>query len=97
MLVHPQFDPVALHLGALARLAGHHERAAAYLAAAQRINEDMGARPFIARTLLEEARLLTAQGLPGATVAIARAATIAAQVGAAGIAADAAALQAQVG
>ena len=54
----------ALYLGSLARLLGRHDEAQAHLDAALAFNERMGARPWVARTQYEAARLAFDRNAP---------------------------------
>lgn len=58
------WGPVDHHAGSLARLLGQPERAEAHLRRALELEEQMGARPFLARTRSELAKLLAQDG-PG--------------------------------
>jgi DNA-binding SARP family transcriptional activator len=55
---------VSLHLALLHRTAGDLEAAEAHFAAATALHERIGARPWLARTRLEQARLLLARAAP---------------------------------
>ena len=82
------WGPVDHHIGSLYRLLGRLEEAKVHLRQALELEQQMGARPFAARTRGELARVLAAEGQPEADILRAEAVAGADAVGASGIAAE---------
>ncbi len=54
--------PVDYYLGTMARLAGRYDQALEHFAQALALNRRMGAKPYLARTVLEQAKALRGRG-----------------------------------
>ena len=79
------YGPIALYLGILAATSGRYDLACTHLDTACRVNERLGARPWLARSKFENGRALCARGRPGdhhrATTMLAEARATAAAIG----------------